>query len=752
MKCLEKDRARRYETASGLAADLQRHLNDEPVVARPPSRLYEFQKTVRRHKVGFAATAAVIVALMAGVIASTLEAVRATRAERERGVLHRQAEQEALTTRQHLYAADMYLAQHALEDGNFGLARKALEAHRPKSGEIDLRGFEWRYYSKLSQGDQKSVLQGHSNVVSSLAVSSDGKWLASGSYDATVRLWELPSVRLVKTLPVKGEVFSLAFSPDGLILAIGHLRGAVELLEIATEKILRPDFDAPWADVAFRPGKPELAIVACPGQFAGDGTIWLWDYSTNRVTQVSQAVGRQVAFSPDGSTLAIGGDQRLVFLNVVTGEEISTNVPRGSVARGGIIRMTLSPDGKTLATVCPWDSFVRLWDVGTGAMLGTLEGHTEMVWCTAFSPDGKLAATGSSDQTVRLWNVANRKQLAVLKGHLSEVWSVAFSSDGRTLFTGGLDRSILLWEVNRTDKVVEPENIVSHPFVPVISPDGRSMAATGANGQVGIWNLETCQQRATLASEVAPLAFCPDGTGLITWGTSGDLTLWDTTSYPFHATKTLKTEPLVSSSPPSFAGSVFLTLARGGQVVLWNAASLQPIAQLHSDLLNGKPDEGLLLLPDGQTVMDWNGENTETWSLIGESQYSAPLRTPRDYQEIAFSPDGTVFAICDGGEVKLWSTSPRQEIAALTGHKTGVNKLAFSPDGKTLASAGGGRIKLWNVATAREVGEIGIYRSSEDIRYLTFTPDGDTLIFSDWVGTVHLLKASPNSEMNARVN
>src|SRR5207249_11990119 len=87
MKCLEKDRTRRYETANGLASDINRHLNNEPVVARPPSRLYEFQKTVRRHKFGFAAAAALVLVLATGVVVSTSEAIRATRAEREQSRL-----------------------------------------------------------------------------------------------------------------------------------------------------------------------------------------------------------------------------------------------------------------------------------------------------------------------------------------------------------------------------------------------------------------------------------------------------------------------------------------------------------------------------------------------------------------------------------------------------------------------------------------------------------------------------------------
>ena len=137
MKCLEKDRNRRYETANGLAADLKRHLNNEPVVARPPSRLYEFQKTVRRHKFGFAAAAALITVLAVGVLISTWQAVVATRAKTEAVqakakavAAQKQAEEEKAKASHLLYMADMNLAQQAWDQNNIGLLRQLLDRHR----------------------------------------------------------------------------------------------------------------------------------------------------------------------------------------------------------------------------------------------------------------------------------------------------------------------------------------------------------------------------------------------------------------------------------------------------------------------------------------------------------------------------------------------------------------------------------------------------------------------------------------------
>ena len=157
MKCLEKDRARRYETANGLAADIKRHLAHEPVVARPPSRFYEFQKTVRRHQFGFAATAAVLVALASGAVVSTWQAMRATREQRAADRAHQQAdadraeavkaradeaqlrlraEAQEQAARRRAYASDMNLAQQALAQNNLGRAQELLNRHRPQRSQI----------------------------------------------------------------------------------------------------------------------------------------------------------------------------------------------------------------------------------------------------------------------------------------------------------------------------------------------------------------------------------------------------------------------------------------------------------------------------------------------------------------------------------------------------------------------------------------------------------------------------------------
>src|ERR1039457_4476087 len=221
MKALEKDRTRRYETANGLAADIKRHLNSEPVVARPPSNLYRFQKMIRRNKLAFAAAGAIAAAVLLGLVFSSLEAIRATKSEQNERAARVAAEQsqtreakereladenahQATASEQHarslLYAADMRLVQQAWDEGNLSRMTSLLEAHRLKPGEADERGFEYFYFQNLAKGEPEQVLYHATNAILGVAISPDGKWLASRTA-IEVRLWDLASRNLVAAIP-----------------------------------------------------------------------------------------------------------------------------------------------------------------------------------------------------------------------------------------------------------------------------------------------------------------------------------------------------------------------------------------------------------------------------------------------------------------------------------------------------------------------------------------------------------------------
>ncbi len=195
------------------------------------SRAEKAWRWCRRKPVVASLGSATLVLLVAVAVGAPIAAFRINH-ERQR------AEKEQSVTRQNLYAADMYLVQRAVDDGNYGLGLRLLDAHRPRPGQEEIRGWEWRYFWKLCQGESLETWRGHSNFVSALAISPDGKTLASASWDETVKLWDLNTGRPVKTLrECPGHLNSVSFSMDGRLLAAGS-DAVVTVWDLAADKVL----------------------------------------------------------------------------------------------------------------------------------------------------------------------------------------------------------------------------------------------------------------------------------------------------------------------------------------------------------------------------------------------------------------------------------------------------------------------------------------------------------------------------------
>ena len=266
MKCLEKDRTRRYETASGLASDVERYLADEPVEACPPSAGYRLRKFARRNKAPLAAATVFAVLLLAGVVVSTWQAVRATHAEtlarsseevaqeqkRDADDAKDKAEKRSDELRHLYYIADMNLARHAWDENNVTLARELLDRHRPKSGETDLRGFEWHYLRGLQHRD-RFTLNAHVGIANSVAWTPDGKQLVSSGQSLAVsidytasrglkeaKLWDAATWKQLP-LPLRETTDKMVFgslSSDGKLLAAGGSDKNVWVWNLETGKLV----------------------------------------------------------------------------------------------------------------------------------------------------------------------------------------------------------------------------------------------------------------------------------------------------------------------------------------------------------------------------------------------------------------------------------------------------------------------------------------------------------------------------------
>jgi WD40 repeat protein len=292
------------------------------------------------------------------------------------------------------------------------------------------------------------TVKGHSGWVTGVAFTSDGKRLVSGSWDRTVKVWDVPTAAEVSIMGGESkQVEALAFSRDGRWLAAENSSDNVTIWDASNGQFSRvfptdkrlAAVGSNWVySIAFSPDGRLLAAAA------DDRTIRLWDVKTGTVVRDLASHRRPViyvAFSPDGRWLASGDDEKTILIwNVSTGEPVRKLTGHKKV----VYAVAFSPDGRWLASASA-DKTIKLWNVELGSEVHTLTGHNGMVTSLAFSPDGRWLASGSWDKTIRIWDVQTGNDLQTLGGQNHSVYAVAFDSRGRYLAAGAEDGTISFW-------------------------------------------------------------------------------------------------------------------------------------------------------------------------------------------------------------------------------------------------------------------------------------------------------------------
>jgi WD40 repeat protein/tRNA A-37 threonylcarbamoyl transferase component Bud32 len=775
-KCLEKDRGRRYSSASEVGADIGRYLTGDPISASPPGFVDGLLRLAKKHRAAATAVAGVFGSLVLAVVGITVFAARAEKArqvaleERDRANANEQearrqtlvaetATQEAVSAKEaaledqkrasretdnakrRLYVANLYRLNMLIDQYHCTAARGLIEETQALLSlprvPIDLR------LAKSRMETARRVLPGKAIR---LAYSPSGESIAVSGAES-LQIWD-PNLLTAQSMadalklkfPYHYAMTAMVFNTQGSLLAAATG-------EYAVEPIARIwDLRSGRAVASLRGHSSSLTAVAFSRDgtrlitASADATARLWDTAT--WTEVAVLKGHKYSvndacFSPDGSqVVTVSGDSMPRLWNGRTGQSIK--VFEGS--QDSFHKVAWSPAGDRIATDSGADATPHLWDATTGKEVCLLKGHLPtrsvcQIYAIAFSPNSELLATASSDNTARVWDARTGDIVAVCNGHTLDVHGVAFNPTGDRLLTWSTDNTSRLWD----PKTGEMQRVFPCPSPGDVafSKDGKTLAATGRDGAVRLWDAGEQSDPSTLRRvDTRPecVAFSEDKSRLAMTTTAGTIEILDLGAMRRFSIARKTDEP-ISDLAWSANGAHIVALGRTGNVYVWDTV-FGSYAQAHAgqgDLRVGR----IAISPDGAFALASSDRgrvllNLKTGRKIADLKNASagglsPLR-----HTAAFTTDGSRVVTSDptGGDLRVWSTMTGEMLAESEERDGGIASLAINRAGTRVATASfRRRARVYDLETAKLVSETREHLFP--VSDVVFSPDGSRVASAD---------------------
>ncbi len=507
----------------------------------------------------------------------------------------------------------------------------------------------------LNIGKKKHHLKGHTNFITSITFAPNGKTLASGSNDGEVIFWSVSNGEQIQTIEESTTpIQSLAFPKDGILIYSSTL-GSFSIWDIHTGLIHSfPSQTNISSNIAISPNGELMALGT------SNHTVTLWD--TQTFQQINTLQGHNssvqiVAFAGDGSTLASGSeDGNIILWEVANGQQINNLKGFSS----SIYKVSISPQYNILASLSR-DNDVFLWDIPNGKILDRLEGHLPDVQSAGFSPDGSVFASGYSNGDLILWDAQNGRKIHDFKRLDDGVTGISFSPDGQTLAAGTRNHKVLLWDAHTGKRLQSFDGHTEGATSLAFSPDNRTLASASSDTVI-FWDI---QDGGILGSHKAytgliySLAFSPDGKTIALGRSDHTVTVLDVQS-----------------------GDLVLSL--GGQIGPAHSVAYSPDGKM----LAAGMHFGSVILWDAQNGAKKNEFNQHKGAVYG----------------LDFSPDGSMLATGgDDSKVILWDVLKGEQLRIYYGHNSDVRSVSFSPDDQILASGSNdGTIVYWDLSAGTQ--------------------------------------------------
>ena len=579
---------------------------------------------------------------------------------------------------------------------------------------------------------------------------------------ASAAVAQSSKVEIVPGIPHFLPVHFVAFSSDGARIASASRDETVKLWDVATGHLIRT-FEGHTSHVnAVAFSHDGAAVLSGSGnQYTSgatedDRTLRLWNVTTGQLIRIFEghtSSVNSVAFSPDGTRVLSGSgyqvstdparnERTLRLWDVTTGQMLRTIEGH----QGAVLSVAFSPDGARIVSGSS-DKTIVLWDATTGRLLRKLEGHAGSVNSVAFSPDGSRLLSGSKDKTLRLWDASTGQLLRSFEGHTADVWSVAFSPDGARALSGSQDRSLRLWDVATGQALHVVEAHAASVLSVRFSPDGAQLLSGSGEPKPKLWDAESGALLRTFeghSDAVQSIALSPDGSRLAVAADRG-IGLWDRATGQLVRTLTGHTA-VVNAVTFSRDGRRLLSGSNDRSVKLWDPATGQLAASFegHAD-----PVTAVAFSPNGErfasgsaTYTRYRAQNERHNVRVWDTATGRSLLTLQEpsggIYSTAFSPDGTrLLTGADKGSVKLWDATTGKIVRNFEGSTSRTTAVAFSPDGTRVTSGHWDKvIRIWDAASGQL--QRTLQGHSDPVQSIAISADGDRLLSGSWDGTLKL--------------